>query len=166
MMQMGRDDLGRRDVSGPMKTFLILSLLALPLHAEIRGAARVGTFAGGKHDPVGTIELDIRHGNWSIAPAYDFIRGGYGVYAVDADVKRLFPFEHDTLWIGAGPTFVHTNDGSKTTWNADAGVSWKMNSAWEPFVAARYYSFRIPVFRDVVKENGAVISIGISRRFH
>ena len=149
-----------------MKTFLILSLLALPLHAEIRGAARGGVFASGKHDPAATIELDLRHGNWSFAPAYDFIRGGYGVYAIDADVRRLFQFEHNMAWIGAGPTFVGSNSGSKTTWNADAGVAWKMNRAWEPFVAARYYSFRIPVFRDVLQERGAVISIGISRRFH
>jgi len=148
-----------------MKAFLILSLLALPLHAEIRGAARAGTFAGGNHDPAATIELDVRHGNWSIAPAYDFIRGGYGVYAIDIDARRLFQLEHNTIWIGAGPTFVGSNSGSKTTWNADAGFAWKTNSAWEPFVAARYYSFRIPVFRDVLQEHGAVISIGISRRF-
>lgn len=148
-----------------MKTFLILSLLAFPLHAEIRGAVRGGVFVSGKHDPAATIELDLRHGNWSFAPAYDFIRGGYGVYAIDADVRRLFQFEHDTMWIGAGPTFVDSNSGSKTTWNADAGFAWKMN-AWEPFVAARYYSFRIPVFRDVLQERGAVISLGISRRFH
>jgi len=148
-----------------MKTFLLLSLLALPLNAEIRGAARGGVFAGGDHDAVGTIELDVRHGNWSIAPAYDFIRGGYGVYAVDLDVRRLFRFANSTVWIGAGPTYIGSNSGSKTTWNADAGVAWKMNSAWEPFVAARYYSFRIPVFRDVLEERGAVISVGISRRF-
>jgi len=149
-----------------MKTFLILSLLAFPLHAEIRGAVRGGVFASGKHDPAGTVELDLRHGNWSFAPAYDFIRGGYGVYAIDVDVRRLFQFEHNTMWIGAGPTFVDSNSGSKTTWSADAGFAWKRNSAWEPFVAARYYSFRIPVFRDVVQEHGAVISLGISRRFH
>jgi len=90
---------------------------------------------------------------------------GYGVYAIDADVRRLFQFEHNMMWIAAGPTFVGSNSGSKTTWNADAGFGWKTNSAWEPFVAARYFSFRIPVFRDVLQERGAVISIGISRRF-
>jgi len=37
--------------------------------------------------------------------------------------------------------------------------------AAEPFVAARYYSFQLPVFRDVVEGSGAVISIGVSRRF-
>ena len=78
-----------------MKTFLLLSLLAVPLHAEIRGAARVGVFSGGKHDPAATIEIDVRHGNWSFAPAYDFIRGGYGVY--DADVRRLFQLENNTI---------------------------------------------------------------------
>jgi hypothetical protein len=150
-----------------MKTFLILilSLLALPLNAEVRGAVRGGVFAGANHDAVGTIELDVRHGNWSIAPAFDSIRGGYGLHAVHIDVRRLFQFAHNTLWIGAGPTFVSTNDSSKTTWNADAGLAWRTNGAWEPFVAARYYSFRMPVFRDVVEGSGAVISIGVSRRF-
>ena len=62
-----------------MKTFLILSLLALPLNAEIRGAVRGGVFVGADHDAVGTIELDARLGNWSVAPAYDSIRGGYGL---------------------------------------------------------------------------------------
>jgi hypothetical protein len=149
-----------------MKTFLILSLLALPLHAEIRGAVRGGVFAGAGNDVVGTIELEARGGNWSIAPAYDSIRGGYGLHAIHADVRRLFTFGHGTVRIGAGPTFVSTSSGSKTTWNADAGVAWRTNGAWEPFVAARYYSFRIPVFRDVVEGRGPVISIGISRRFH
>jgi hypothetical protein len=150
-----------------MKTLLILSMLALPLNAEIRGAARGGVFVGANHDAVGTIELDARGGNWSFAPAFDSIRGGYGLHAIHVDVRRLFPFAHNTLWIGAGPTFVNSNyPSSKTTWNADAGFAWRTNGAWEPFVAARYYSFRMPVFRDVLKGNGAVISIGISRRFH
>jgi hypothetical protein len=158
--------LRRRAVFGDMKTFLILSLLALPLNAEIRGAARGGVFVGADHEAVGTIELDVRRGNWSVAPAYDSIRGGYGLHAIHIDVRRFFKFEHDTVWIGAGPTFVSSNSGSRTTWNADAGFAWRTNGVWEPFIAARYYSFRIPVFRDVVEGNGAVISIGISRRFH
>jgi hypothetical protein len=150
-----------------MKSFLILSLLALPLHAEIRGAVRGGVFAGAHDEAVGTIELDARLGNWSVAPAYDSIRGGYGLHAIHVDVRRLFHFQHSTVWIGAGPTFVRTNEqSSKNTWNADAGVAWRTNGAWEPFVAARYYSFRMPVFRDVVEGSGAVISIGISRRFY
>jgi hypothetical protein len=149
-----------------MKTFLILSLLALPLRAEIRGAVRGGVFAGARYEAVGTIELDVRHGNWSVAPAYDSIRGGYGLHAIHVDVRRLFHFEHNTVWIGAGPSFVQTIESSNSKWNADAGVAWRTNSAWEPFVAGRYYSFRIPVFRDVVKGSGAVISVGISRRFH
>jgi len=148
-----------------MKTFLILSLLALPLHAEVRGAVRGGVFAGAHNEAVGTIELDARLGNWSVAPAYDSIRGGYGLHAIHVDVRRLFHFQHSTVWLGAGPTFVQTNDPSSTTWNADAGVAWRTNGAWEPFIAARYYSFRMPVFRDVVEGSGAVISIGISRRF-
>jgi hypothetical protein len=149
-----------------MKTLLILSLLALPLNAEIRGAVRGGVFAGAHDEAVGTIELDARAGNWSIAPAYDSIRGGYGLHAIHVDVRRLFPFAHGTVWIGAGPTFVQASEASTTTWNADAGVAWRTSSPWEPFVAARYYSFRMPVFRDVVEGSGAVISIGIFRRFH
>jgi hypothetical protein len=151
---------------GRMKTFVILSLLALPLNAEIRGAIRGGVFAGARDEAVGTIELDARLENWSVAPAYDSIRGGYGLHAIHVDVRRLFRFEHSTVWIGTGPTFVQTIESSSNTWNADAGVAWRTNGAWEPFVAARYYSFRIPVFRDRVEGNGAVISIGISRRFH
>jgi hypothetical protein len=150
-----------------MKTFLILSLLALPLSGQIRGAARGGVFAGANHDAVGTLELEGRRGNWAVAPAYDSIRGGYGLHAIHVDVRRLFPFEHDTVWIGVGPTFVRSNaPSSKTTWNADAGLAWRTSGAWEPFIAARYYSFRMPVFRDVIEGDGAVISIGISRRFH
>ena len=149
-----------------MKTFLILSVLALPLHAEIRGAARGGVFAGVNHEAVGTIELEAGRGNWSIAPAYDSIRGGYGLHAIHVDIRRLFRSEHNTFWIGAGPTFVRVNTpSSETTWNVDAGLAWRTKSAWEPFVAARYYSIRMPVFRDVVEGSGAVISIGVSRRF-
>ncbi len=149
-----------------MKTFLILSLLALPLNAEVRGAARGGVFVGTGHEAVGTVELDARYENWSLAPALDLIHGGYGLHAVHLDVRRLFRSEHNTLWIGAGPTYVNSNaPSSKTTWNADAGLAWRTNSSWEPFVATRYYSFRMPIFRDVIKGKGAVISIGVSRRF-
>jgi hypothetical protein len=164
---MGINDLPQRAVSAPMKTslILILSLLAFPLSAEVRGAVRGGVFAGTNHDAVATIELDARHGDWSIAPAFDSIRGGYGLHAVHIDVRHLFHSAHNIFWIGAGPTFVSTNDSSKTTWNADAGLAWRTKSAWEPFIAARYYSFRMPVFRDVVEGSGPVISIGVSRRF-
>ena len=151
-----------------MKTFLILSLLAVPLQAEVRGAARVGIFVGSNQDLTGTVEIEARYHGWSFAPAYESIQGGYGLHAIHADVRRLFTTAHNTFWIGAGPTFVSTNsgsDGSETTWNADAGFAWRLNRNWEPFVAARYYRFRIPVFRDEVKGSGAVISIGISRRF-
>ena len=150
-----------------MKTFLVLSLLALPLNAEVRGAARAGFFEGADHDAVGTIELDARRGGWSFAPAFEPIRGGYGLHAVHVDIRRLFQSEHNTFWIGAGPTFVNSNvPSSDTTWNADAGLEWRTGSAWEPFVAARYYSFRMPIFRDVIEGKGAVISVGVSRRFH
>jgi hypothetical protein len=161
------DDAHRCSVFARMKTFLILSLLAFPLHAEVRGAVRGGVFTGAGHDEaVGTFELDISRGGWSLAPALDLIHGGYGLHAVHLDVRRLFRSEHNTFWIGAGPTFVNSNaPSSKTTWNADAGLAWRTNSAWEPFVAARYYSFRMPIFRDVIKGKGAVISIGVSRRF-
>jgi hypothetical protein len=150
-----------------MKTFLILSLLALPLNAEVRGAARGGFFEGTSHDAVGTIELDARHRSWSFAPAFELIRGGYGLQAVHVDIRRLFQSEHNTFWIGAGPTFVNSSvPASDTTWNADAGLQWRTSGGWEPFVAARYYSFRMPIFRDVIEGNGAVVSIGVSRRFH
>jgi len=150
-----------------MKTFLIVSLLALPLNAEVRGAARAGIFEGAANDAVGTIEFDARHGSWSLAPAFDLIRSGNGLYAVHVNVRRLFRSEHNTIWIGAGPTFVNSNvPSSDTSWNVDAGLEWRTNSAWQPFVAARHYSFRMPIFRDVIEGNGIVISIGVSRRLH
>src|SRR5438270_3624000 len=102
-----------------MKMLLILSLLALPLNAEIRGAVRGGVFVGAQHDAVGTLEFDARAGNWGFAPAYDSIRGGYGLHAIHVDVRRFFPLHRATAWIGVGPTFVSTNaPSSKTTWNA------------------------------------------------
>jgi hypothetical protein len=146
-----------------MKTSLLIliSLLAFPLHAQVSVAARVGVFTDEAHDPAGAIELDARYGNWSISPAYEVIRGGSDAHAVHIDVRHYF---HDTIRIGAGPTFASTTYGSKSTWNVDAGYAWRTKSGWEPFVAARYYTFRIPVFRDVVRETGPVISVGISRR--
>jgi hypothetical protein len=148
-----------------MKTLLVLSLLALPLHAEVYGSARGGLFVRGDHQVVGTVELDVRRGNWSLAPAFDLIRGGHGLYAVHVDVRRLFQAKHNTFWIGAGPTFVKSNaPSSETTWNIDAGVAWRNQSSWQPFVAARYYAFRMPAFRDVVEGNGPVVAVGISRR--
>jgi hypothetical protein len=150
-----------------MKRFLplLLSLLALPLQAELRGAARAGIFVGSGNDVVGTIELDARRGNWSLAPAFDLIRGGHGLYAVHVDVRRHFSTGDNTFWIGVGPTFVKSNESSETTFNVDAGVAFRKDSVWQPFVAARYYSFELPVFRDVIEGHGAVISAGISRRF-
>lgn len=147
-----------------MKTplLLLLSLLALPLQAEVRAAARVG--AG--DDIVGSLELDVRRGNWSFSPAYEVIRGGYDQHAVHLDVRRIFPLAHQTLWLGAGPTFVHSNaTASDKTWNVDAGFAWRRGKTWEPFVAARFYRYELPVFRDEVRSNGVVISIGVSRLF-
>src|SRR3954452_7646218 len=103
-----------------MKTIpllLALSLITIPLHAEVRAAARAGVFAGSNNHPAGSLDLDARYGNWSFAPAYEGIQGGYGLHAIHADVRRLFQNERNTFWIGAGPTFVSTNSSSKTTWN-------------------------------------------------
>ena len=145
---------------------LALSLITIPLHAEVRAAARAGVFAGSDNHPAGSLELDARYGNWSFAPAYEGVQGGYGLHAIHADVRRLFQNEHNTFWIGAGPTFVSTNESSNTTWNIDTGFEWRSKNRFEPFVAARFYSFRLPVFRDVVKGSGAVISVGVSIRLH
>ncbi|MEA2237340.1 MAG: hypothetical protein QOC81_2064 [Thermoanaerobaculia bacterium] len=134
----------------------------MPLHAEVRAAARAGIFAGSDNHPAGSIELDARYGNWSFAPAYESIQGGYGLHAVHADVRRLFQNEQKTFWIGAGPTFVSSSSSSMTTWNIDTGFEWRAKSRFEPFVAARFYRFRMPVFRDTLKGSGAVISVGVS----
>jgi hypothetical protein len=146
-----------------MKTLLLVLFLALPLHAEIRGGVRIGGYQG---NVSGTFELEARRGNWSVAPALDVIRGGYDLHAFHVDVRRLFHTEHTTFWIGAGPSFVRSNTpASETTWNVDAGLALRMKSAWEPYIAARYYTYDMPVFRDEIKGTGGVISIGISRRF-
>jgi hypothetical protein len=149
-----------------MKTLILLLALAVPMNAEIRGAVRGGLFTGGNNDLTGTAELDLRHGNWALAPAAEGIRGGYGVHAFHVDVRRLFQTDRSTLWIGAGPTWVSTNSSSETTFNIDLGYQRRSKGRWEPFVAARYYHFDLPVFRDSVKDTGAVISVGVSARIY
>jgi hypothetical protein len=142
---------------------LSLCLITIPLHAEVRAALRAGQFVGG--NIAGSIELDARYGNWSFVPAYESIRGGYGLHAYHVDIRRLFQNERSTFWIGAGPTFVRSNaPSSSTTWNADAGFQLRLKSRFEPFVAVRYYSFRMPIFRDVLKSKGPVVSVGVSVR--
>ena len=152
------------------RTLLLVSLLALPLSAETlqwRGDVRAGAFSEGTHPVVWTIEAEARYGNWAFAPAAEFIALSDNTRALHANLRRIVPFEHSTFWIGAGPTFVNTDaPGNATTWNFDTGLGWNKGQRWEPFVAARVYSFRIPIFRDVIEGKGAVVSLGISRRFH
>lgn len=133
------------------------------MNAEIRGGLRAGGYQG---LATGTVELEARHGDWSIAPALDVIRGGYDLHAIHIDVRRLFRTAQSTIWIGAGPTFVRSNlPASDNTWNVDAGIAWRTKSAWEPYIAARYYTYEMPVFRDDIVGRGAALSIGISARF-
>ena len=146
-----------------MKTLLLVLFLALPLHAEIRGGVRIGSYQG---NVAGTVEIDARHGNWSLSPALDVIRGGYDLHAWHVDVRRIFNLGRTTSWIGAGPSFVRSNQHvADDTWNVDAGLALRTKSAWEPFVAARYYTYDLPVFRDEIKGTSGEISVGISRRF-
>jgi hypothetical protein len=150
-----------------MKPLLvILSLFALPLHAEIRGAIGLGGLAGPQRFVVGTLALEARGGNWSVAPTFDLIRGGHDLHAIHVDARRYFPFGHNAVWIGAGPTFVSSNAAaSKTTWNAGLGYERRTSSGWDPFLAARYYPFELQIFRDEITLDGPVVSIGVSRRF-
>ena|SRR5438128_2551569 len=154
-----------------MKPFLLLvSLIALPMSAETlqwRGDVRAGAFSEGNHPVVWTIEGEARYGNWAFAPAAEFLAISDNTRAMHADIRRIFSLEHSTLWLGAGPTLVNSDTpGNAQTWNVDAGLSWNKGQRWEPCVAARFYSFRIPIFRDVIEGKGAVVSLGISRRFH
>ena len=145
---------------------ILLILLALPLHAEVRGDVRLGGLAGPQRYVVGTLELEARHGNWALAPAFDLIRGGHDLHAFHVDVRQLFQSERHAFWIGAGPTFVRTNvPASKTTWNVDLGYEDRTRSGWNPFLAARYYPFELPIFRDEITLDGPIVSIGVSRRF-
>lgn len=146
-----------------MKTLLLVLLLAIPASAaEYHVNGRAGVFTGGRHDAAGTIEFDARAGNWSLTPAFEIIRGGYDQQVVHVDLRRHFQISQFHLTAAGGPTFIHSSGGSETTWNADATLGWRMGEVWEPFVAARYYRYRIPVFRDEVAENGAVISAGVA----
>ena len=150
-----------------MNTLLLILAVAVavPIQAEIRGAVRGGLFTGGSNDLVGTVELDLRHGNWALAPAFEVIAGGYGTNAYHVDLRRLFQSERNTFWVGAGPTWVSNNNpSSDTTFNIDLGFQRRMKGRWEPFVAARYYSFDLPAFRDSVEDSGAVIAVGVSAR--
>lgn len=150
----------------PVLALVLFSLAAVPLHAddaEVRAGARVGAFANARHDFAGSLDLEVRYRGWSLAPAYEVVRGGYGLHAIHLDLRRLIQSERHTFWLGAGQTFAKATGGSKTTWNAEGGVAWRAG-AWEPFVAARYYKLELPVFRDTIRENGAVLSVGVSRR--
>ncbi|HEX8171941.1 MAG TPA: hypothetical protein VF824_15500 [Thermoanaerobaculia bacterium] len=140
-----------------MKTLLLVSLLALPLHAEVRGAVRAGAYA---KDLAGSIELEARRGDWSVVPAFEVIGGGYGLHATHVDLRRWLGH----AFVGAGATFLATNaPSSATTWNADLGYAWGRGD-WRPFVAVRYFTFDLRQFRDTIEGDSATISIGISRR--
>ena len=146
-----------------MKALLLVLFLALPMHAQFVAGVRAGGYQG---QFVGTAEVEVRRGNWSFAPAVDVIRGDHDLHAVHIDVRRLFPFQHAILWIGAGPTFLRSSvPASQSTWNADAGLAWRTKSAWEPYIAARYFTYEMPIFRDDIKGDGGTVSIGIARRF-
>src|SRR6476619_4313151 len=134
-----------------MKALFLVVLLALPMNAEIRGGLRGGAYQG---LAVGTVELEARHGDWSLAPALDVIRGGYDLHAIHIDARRLFRTARSTAWIGVGPTFVSSNTSSHQTWNVDAGIALRTKRAWEPYIAARYYTYRLPVFRDEIVGRG------------
>ena len=137
-----------------MKSLLPLLLLA--------GAIRGGVFAGNDNSTVMTFELDARRGNWSFAPAYEFVHGGHDVRALHIDVRRYL----QSFWIGGGATWITSGvPASDRTWNADAGFAFRGSSAWQPFVALRYYRYRMPIFRDEIRGTGSVLSLGISRRF-
>ncbi|HYC61248.1 MAG TPA: hypothetical protein VEK79_16955 [Thermoanaerobaculia bacterium] len=141
-----------------------MCFIVMPLHAEVWASARAGVFANSDHDLVSGVGVDVSGRTWSFSPAFEVVRGGHGVTAAHVNVRRLFRSDNRMFWVGAGPTFVHSDSSSDTTFNVDAGLEWRANSAWAPFVAARYYSYSMPVFRDVVENNGVVISVGISRR--
>lgn len=148
-----------------MKRFLILWLIALPLQAEVRAGARAGIFTSSSHDVVGGIELDVRGAAWSFAPAYEYVRGGGGVSAAHVNVRRLFRSNDKVFWAGIGPTFVRSNTpANDTTFNVDTGVEWRTKTPWSPFIAARYFSYSMPVFRGSAENRGVVISVGVSRR--
>ncbi len=150
-----------------MTRYLILVFLALPLTAQTidwRGGARAGCFKGGQNDPCAfTLELDARNGGWSFAPAGEFIMLSDNTRAIHLNIRRYI----QNFWIGAGPTWVHSDaPSSDHGWNVDLGLGLPNHTKWQPYVAARFYSFDMPIFRDRIRASGALVSLGVSRRLH
>jgi hypothetical protein len=98
----------------------------------------------------------------------DLFNVGYGTRATHLNLRHVWTSDRTNIWIGAGPTWVITDEagGHARRWNVDAGISWLPKSRWEPFVAVRHYSFRIPVFRDVIEVKGPMIAAGVALRLH
>lgn len=149
------------------RVLLILSLLTLPLQAQQsvqwRAAVRAGVVIGARQSFLPSVDLEVRSHNFAVAGSEDLFNIGYATRATHLNLRYATP----AFWIGAGPTWVTSNAaGHARTWNADAGLSFRPNSAWQPFVAVRYYSFRMPVFRDVVVMKGPIAYVGISRRLY
>lgn len=149
-----------------MTRFLILCFLALPLSAQTiqwSAGARAGQFTEDRKPFAATLELEARSGNWSLASAGEFIQLSDNTHAIHLDVRRYF----GNLWIGGGRTWVRSDaPSSSNTWNADVGLSFLSGHAWQPYVAARFYEFDMPIFRDRIKAGGALVSLGVLRRFH
>lgn len=146
---------------------LLLSFLALPLQAQQsvqwRAAVRAGVVTGTGQSFVPSVDLEVRSHNVALAGSEDLFNIGYATRATHVNLRYATP----TFWIGAGRTWVTTNStGHEQTWNADAGLSFRPNSAWQPFIAVRYYTFRMPVFRDTVEMKGPIAYVGISRRLY
>jgi len=153
------------------RALLILSLLALPLQAQQspqwRVAAHAGVVTGAGQSFLPGFDLEVRGHNFALAGSEEFFNIGASTRATHVNLRYVAPSENTTFWIGAGPTWISTDETANThTWNGEAGLSFRTKTAWEPFVAARYYSFRLPVFRDTVEAKGPMLYVGISRRLH
>jgi hypothetical protein len=153
------------------RALLILSLLALPLQAqqsvEWRAAAHAGVVTGAGRSFLPGVDVEVRSHHVALAGSEEFFNIGESTRATHVNLRYVATSENTTFWIGAGPTWISTDSNASTnTWNADAGLSFRTKTAWEPFVAARYYAFRMPVFRDVVEAKGPMLYVGIARRIH
>jgi len=152
---------------GMTRVLLILSLLALPLQAQQsvqwRAAARAGVVTGTGQSFLPAVDLEVRRHNVALAASEEFFSIGGNTRATHLNVR----YATQTFWIGAGPTWIHADSPAHaSTWNAEAGLSLRTQSAWTPFLGVRYYSFRMPVFRDVIEAKGPMLYVGIARRLH
>lgn len=144
---------------------LIASLIAFhAVEANAQWDLRVGV--RGTQLPSASVELLLSKGPFAVVPTFEYVWAGKRVsdvrlLHVNAQYRFALPGKH-TLWVGGGPTIasVISQPGTAHVWNAEIGfgIPWRYGEA---YVAARYFNFTIPVFRDEVAINRVSFGAGL-----